>query len=373
MQTIRDKGNFIFCALFSYLVATSFINQDVYAFTVRYASLIIFAVLGILALPYLAEDLKNKDTDLLCTVLTVVLSVICAVLSHSGFGAVLIPSDLALICYMSGRLRFSEKTAMYIAFAGACPVILWYSHVRWSYNFNMAGFAFMLMAFFGMLLIEMISETDLVDIKYKGFIEFMIFLTGFILSMLYHSRTAMFGMAVFAVIYLTYGFMSTCRWLYRLIFMLASIGAVLFTAVYIRLASVFGDITLLYKDIFSGRQAIWRELWRAFLQSPAAGIGSAYQLESFEIFEVHNGMFDILVVHGIPVFTLVVIMLWRTFGRMFISGKTDSGAGLHKLNQIRRIAIPAAFAMMFTSYFENFFTVPPYSVIFMSFLLIAGL
>ena len=376
MQTIRDKGNIIYCALFTCLIASSFVNQEVYAFTVRYASLMIFAVLGLLSLPYLAGDIRDRNPELVLVFLTVVLSLVCAVLSGSGYGAVLIPSDLALICYMTGHLRLSGRSVAYLSFAGACPVILWYSHVRWSYNFNMAGFAFMLMAFFGMIVIEMTDSGDLIYIKNKGFIEAVIFLTGFILSMLYHSRTAMFGMAVFALVWALFNIMSTSKWLYVLLFVMAAPGAVLFTAAYIRLADIFGNITLLYKDIFSGRQEIWRELWTAFSGSPVVGIGSSYQLKSFEIFEVHNGMFDILVVHGAVVFVLVLIMLSRSFLRIYGSVKEDGSEretadrGLHNSNAVARISLSAAFAMMFTSFFENFFTVPPYSIIFMTFLLI---
>lgn len=370
MRKIRDNENRVYCALFTYLIASSFINQDIYAFTVRYASLVIFLVLGALALPYLKEDIANKNADLILAVLTVFFSAVCAVLSGSGYGAVLIPSDLALICYMSGHLRLSGRAAAYLSFAGACPVILWYSHVRWSYNFNMAGFAFMLMAFFGMLLMETFGQDDLVYIKNKSFIQRVIFLTGFILSMLYHSRTAMFGMAVFALVYPLMSFMSTKRALCRFLFFLAVPGSVLFTALYIRLAAVFGNMTLLYKDVFSGRQEIWKELWGAFYGSPIAGIGSSYKLRSFEIFEVHNGMFDILAVHGVIVFILVTVMLWRAFER--ISKEIDIPENsLHKIEKGRRTAIAAAFAMMFTSYFENFFTVPPYSIIFMTFLMMA--
>ena len=408
MEKLRDKENVIYCALFIYLIATSFINQDVYAFTVRYASLIIFLALGVMSLPYLMEDLKNKDADLLMAFLVVVLSAVFVLVTNSGYGAMFIPSDLALICYMSKHMKPGSRDIAVLSFAGASPVILWYSHVRWSYNFNMAGFAFMLMAFFGMILIEEVFGREISDngnlrhinadsisslhktmVMHRGFIEGIIFLTAFILSMLYHSRTAMFGMLMFLIVYFVLCIMSTkiglpginevksgsngIKWLCKFIFLLASVGAVLFTYVYIKLADAFGEVILLYKDIFSGRQAIWQELWGAFLSSPITGIGSAYELKSFDIFEVHNGLFDILTVHGIIVFALIIVMLWRMFERACGQGAGNvwSLHNIRKTYRIKNIAISAAFAMMFTSYFENFFTVPPYSIIFMTFILIA--
>lgn len=389
MGQLKDKANSIFCGLFIYLVATSFINQDVYAFTVRFASVLIFLVLGLIALPYFADDIRNKDVDLILAVMTVVFTVIFVLATGSGYGAAFIPSDLALICYVEKRMRLGSSEIRLISFAGALPVILWYSHVRWSYNFNMAGFTFMIMAFFAMILVELTGSgiklpgsesVPRMLTEYRQFIEGIIFVTAFILSMLYHSRTVMIGMIMFIAIYALLGVMSTSAWCYRILFLAASVGAVAFTLIYIKFAGLFGGVTFLYKDVFSGREGIWRELWGAFLSSPVTGIGSSYELKSFEIFEVHNGMFDILTVHGIIVFTLIIILLFRMFERC----RPDS---LHKSNpggsdpgikpqeegmvRIRRLALSAAFAMMFTSWFENFFTVPPYSIIFMNFVLIA--
>lgn len=389
MGQLKDKANSIFCGLFIYLVATSFINQDVYAFTVRFASVLIFLVLGLIALPYFADDIRNKDVDLILAVMTVVFTVIFVLATGSGYGAAFIPSDLALICYVEKRMRLGSSEIRLISFAGALPVILWYSHVRWSYNFNMAGFTFMIMAFFAMILVELTGSgiklpgsesVPRMLTEYRQFIEGIIFVTAFILSMLYHSRTVMIGMIMFIAIYALLRVMSTSAWCYRILFLTASVGAAAFTLIYIKFAGLFGGVTFLYKDVFSGREGIWRELWGAFLSSPVTGIGSSYELKSFEIFEVHNGMFDILTVHGIIVFTLIIILLFRMFERC----RPDS---LHKSNpggsdpgikpqeegmvRIRRLALSAAFAMMFTSWFENFFTVPPYSIIFMSFVLIA--
>ena len=366
MESLRNKTGIVYSGLFIFLVATSFISQEVYAFTVMFDSLIIFLALFILALPYMGEDIRKRDPDLIMSALVILLSTVFAVIVHSGYGAVLIPSDLALISYMTKHIRLSKTDGLVISFAGAAPVILWYSHVRWSYNFNMAGFAFMLMAYFGMLLMELGAEKGAVSYKLKGFLEAVVFITGFILSMLYHSRTAMFGMMMFGVVYILLRVMSTNKWALRSVLFLATAGAVLFTMIYIRLAAAFGGVTVLYKDVFSGREGIWSELWEAFLRQPLTGIGSAYELKSFEIFEVHNGLYDILTVHGIIVFALVVILLWRMLERA-------CEKGLHNVNRVGRIAFSAALSMMFTSYFENFFTVPPYSFVFMTFVLFVGL
>ena len=105
----------IYCALFIYLAAASFINQEVYAFTVRYDSLLIFLVLIVLALPHLMQDLRNKDADLIMAALTVVLSGVFVLVTHSGYGAALIPSDLAVICYVSKKISLSDRSVILVS------------------------------------------------------------------------------------------------------------------------------------------------------------------------------------------------------------------------------------------------------------------
>ncbi len=358
-EKIRQHENHILCGLVTYLAVTSFINQDLYAFTTVYASLIIFAVLAVMALPYALEGIKDKEIDLMLAAMTPILAFIFAIASHSGMGAVLIPSDLALICYVARHVRLTERAVRYIAFVGAAPVILWYSHVRWSYNFNMAGFVFMLMAFYGMIL------TELIELKYKKWICIMIYITSFLISTLYHSRTAVYGLVMFGIMFLLWRIMSTKKWVYTLVFLLATAGSVAFTGIYMYLSDAVKNLSVLNKEIFSGREAIWRELWGAFALMPVTGIGSGRILESFEIFEVHNGMFDILTVHGAAVFILVLIQLWRMFDAAYPKEETTGK------DMLRRISLAAAFSMMFTSYFENFFIVPPYSILFMTFAVIA--
>ena len=359
IKAIRKNENIIFCALFTYLVATSFINQDIYAFTVRFASVVIFVVLGILALPYLAEHIKDRDPDLYMLLLLPVLTLSFALMSGSGLGAVFIPTDLALICYATRYLRLTKRAVLYLSFVGACPVSLWYSHVRWSYNFNMAGFAFMLMAFFAMILVEVM------ELRYKRQLEFIVYITAFILSVLYHTRTAISGIIAFGIFFLTRRLIIRNKRVCTALIMISTLGSVIFTLMYTVLSDYMYNAIVLNKHIFSGREDIWTELWMAFLASPFTGTGSRYVMKSFEIFEVHNGMFDILVVHGAVVFIITITMLVRMLFRVCKTLRTGAE------EQVGCISICAVFAMLISAFTENFFIVPPYSLFFMAFIEIA--
>ena len=360
IRAVRERENIIFCALFTYLAATSFINQDVYAFTVRFASVVIFVVLGVLALPYLAEHIRDRDPDLYMLLLLPVLTLSFALMSGSGLGAVFIPTDLALICYVTKYLRLTRRAVLYLAFVGACPVSLWYSHVRWSYNFNMVGFAFMLMAFFAMILV------DVMELRYKRQLEFLVYITAFILSVLYHTRTAISGIIAFGIFFLMRRLIVRSRRVCTAVIMLSTLGSVLFTLMYTILSEYMYNAVVLNKHIFSGREDIWTELWLVFAASPVTGTGSGYVMKSFEIFEVHNGMFDILVVHGVIVFIIILTMLVRMLLRL--CGSLRAEAEEH----IGFISMCAVFAMLISSFTENFFITPPYSLFFMTFAEIAS-
>jgi O-antigen ligase len=71
------------------------------------------------------------------------------------------------------------------------------------------------------------------------------------------------------------------------------------------------------KDFFSGRQLIWNEAFTVFGGSSWLGIGSKYVLRSFDSFNMHNSMLDILVVYGLLNFIIFIPILYRQISRCF--------------------------------------------------------
>ena len=60
------------------------------------------------------------------------------------------------------------------------------------------------------------------------------------------------------------------------------------------------------------------EVFRIFQKMPLTGIGSGYELESFFEYNMHNAMYDILIVYGIPVFIGSIVLI---IGRLFAAQK----------------------------------------------------
>ena len=81
------------------------------------------------------------------------------------------------------------------------------------------------------------------------------------------------------------------------------------------------------------------------------------------MFEVHNGLFDILVVHGILVFCCVLYLLLKRLSECLLGFSVCSRDDMWY--NYRRICVAAVFAILFTSFFENFFINSPYMLLLM--------
>ena len=358
MEKIREKEDIAVAALFAYLILSSFLNQKVYDVLGRYASVVVFVILCTLLFAHARDILKKKDILAVTAFAAIVVTGINLIVIGSNKGAFFIPSDLCLICLASFYVDLKEKTKKYIACFGSIFTILWYPYVRWDYNFNMAGLTFMLFMMMGVTYLEFLKKEK--DYYYLTLAQILMYVTAFLYATLYHSRCAMAGILVFGFCILIRRLLVADRLLFTILLILTTAGSVFFTMIYVILGEKGRGGRFLYKDLFSGRHLIWKELWGAYFRNPLTGIGSSYRLKSFDIFEVHNGLFDILAVHGTIVFFLVLILLCAAM----------NGAHMHKGDRkIKGFAFAALFAMLTASFFENFFTVPPYSIFFFIFLL----
>ena len=348
MKKYADKINIIFVIVYVALFAGCFIMQDVYSVVAKFASLITFLLLALIAF----VKFEKIDSELVLVVAGCFVAGINLLIIHSNKGAFFTAADLLLMLYVTGRIQFKKKHKLIMAGAGSFILLFWYATVRWDYNFNMAGLVFMITTISCMLFFELLKD----KYYYLKYMQILIFIVGVLFCTLYHSRCAMMGLIIFGIIYLAEPFILKHSWMKYLLIILSTVGAVLFTLLYVGIAKTGWNLTFLYKDILSGRQLIWDELWQALLKQPFTGIGSSYELKSFFIFEVHNGLFDILAVHGVLVFAVTIVLLIKKLN-MYLNTKAESNE--------YRIAVASVFAILFTSFFENFFIVSPYLLVVM--------
>ncbi len=362
------KSNKLFLVIFTIEILGCFLVQDVNLVAARFTSLLSFFALAFIAAKQLYVRYRHEQASLTGLLLTdremmvaaagSVIALLNLFLIGSNKGAFLTAADVLIMCFVARSFTLNEKERFYLT--GLCSALLlwWYCTVRWYFNFNMTGIIFMLTAFMSMLLMEMLKKRyD--GLSYLSFVQMIQYIVATLLCLLYHARCVLLGMLVFAVLYFLLPYISKSRLLGGLLVFSVTAGSLLFTLFYMFLDKTGVSITFLYKDILSGRQDIWSELWEAFLSQPLTGIGSSYHLRSFFIFEVHNGLFDILAVHGGLVFVCVMYLLCKRLYEALVSfdGTVYS-----------RICLCAVFVVLFISFFENFFINSPYLLFVLFFL-----
>lgn len=359
----KTISNYIFAAVLTVEIYGCFIFQEANAVISRYSSLISFVLLALLLFPKIKYyflhpgELKNEPFLLIliggCTAALLNLFII-----GSNKGAFLTAATVMMTFYIGFDYEIPKWLRFYAFCLLSSLLIWWYCHVHWYFNFNMAGFIFMLTGIAAISLMEMlmIKNTRYAILRP---IQIIAYITATLLCLLYHARCVLAGMLIFGILYLIMPVILKHNLSKHFLIIAATLGSLVFSALYILLDKTGISITILYKDILSGRQDIWGELWTAFSKQPFTGIGSSYEMKSFFIFEVHNGILDLLIVHGIPVFICAIILIYRTL----LKALSNSS-----ISRLRRIALSAVFAILFTSFFENFFINSPYLLLMLLFI-----
>lgn len=362
LDKLKKNSGWLYTALYIWLIFSSFIKQDFYEMTGKYATLITFLLLALLA--FINIDLKKAEKseklEILLFFITAVVTAANLLIIKSGKGAFFVPVDMALMLLLLPKLEMTDLMRRVTAGSASLLMIWWYAYIHWEYGFNMAGLLYIIIFMTGEIFAEYMKNDY--DLEYMGYVQTGLFFTTLLLTICYHARSAAVCVIIYALIWKLLPFLSERKLLYRFLIAAATVGSIIFTVFYMLLGKLGINVTILYKDILSGRQDIWAELWEAFFKSPLTGIGSSYELKSFFIFEVHNGLFDILTVHGVVVFALVLFLLVRRLNETAdtpFSYRPDC-----------RLAIAGVFTLLFASFFENGFIVPPYNIVFMTLLLL---
>ena len=374
------------CVLILFLapMCATYMNVGIHEATQPFMTLFVF--LGLITLFFIAGLFKefvayfkgfNKAQELLRIVkqdITVSGSIPQLILSALAFiiaflnlffigsnkGACLIVADLGLLLCLSARISLSERIKRILAFSACLFMIPWYAYVNWYYGFNTIALLYLTFLFMGAVLLEYIKNDY--DLIYLRYVQILLVLATFLFTLCYHARFGILTVLVFCLVWLILPWASEKRWASWALIFFFTFGSICFTGLYAMLGSSGFKIRILYKEVLSGRELIWKELWDAFLAQPFTGIGSSYSLKSLFIFEVHNGLFDILAVHGIVVFIIILFLLMI---RLWAICKVK-----YRYYPDRRLAAAGVFALLFASFFENGFITPPYSMIFFALLLL---
>lgn len=329
----------------------------------------LIATVGLIAALFCYVDFKEmiKDPAFLLMAGADAVALINLFIIGSGKGAFLTAADFLLILYLANKIRLSHKwtiiSACYIGFF----FLYWTVDVKGyfkGYNTNYGGLVLISGFFFAIYILEYLRYY-LYEVKGKEKARWLILVTlfffawGYNIIAWYRSRCALLGLVTFALLMLIPVKVWKNKAFYLLVTLATTIGSVLFSLLYVWLGYMKDTfrVRIFYKDIISGREEIWSELWNAFIKQPVTGIGSSYEIQLDwlnGLFEVHNGLLDILIVHGIAVFVVTVVLLIKRFLDLH-----ESSCSSH----LNKCAMAGVFAMMLPAFMENYIIVPPFSLI----------
>lgn len=296
-----------------------------------------------------------------------ILALLHLIILKSNMGALVTVADFLLILYLADKVRFSRAeiliSSAYIGFF----FLYWTIDVKGyfkGYNTNYGGLVLISGFVFLIYFYEyMIREFKAKSLKKSYYIilrvfELFLFAVAFNIISWYRSRCALMGLVTFVLLFLIPKKIWKNRILFTILASLGSIGSILFSLLYVWLGNVKDKFTLrlFYKDILSGREEIWKELWGEFVKRPITGIGSSYVIKldwMGGIFEVHSGLLDILIVHGTVVFIITMILLIRNLLKLRENVSSDHYC---------KIAMCGLFAMLAAAFIENFIIVAPFSI-----------
>ncbi|MCR4923378.1 MAG: O-antigen ligase family protein [Lachnospiraceae bacterium] len=337
-----------------------------YSLTAPYGTLIAAVFLIISLFCYVDIKYMLKDPAFYLMAFGDLIALIHLFAIGSNKGAILTIFDFLLILYLANKVCFNEKETLISAGYTAFFFLYWTVDVKGyfkGYNTNYGGLVLITGFCFLIFLLEYIFSKMKKGKAYIALrlIEVFLFALAFNIISWYRSRCALVGLITFSFIYLLPKKLWRNKIIYGMLCLLGTLGSVVFSAFYVwlgRMKEVF-SLRIFYKDIISGREEIWAELWEEYLKKPFTGIGSSYvmKLEWMEgLFEVHSGLLDILIVHGLVVFLIVLCFILK---RLFSLRETVSR------DVAAKTAMAGIFGMLFTAFMENYIIVAPFSLMFL--------
>lgn len=300
------------------------------------------------------RDKGNREVYLLS--LIILISGINLFAVNSGKGAFFVPANFVLIWYLSDKMYINQRQLRIFAglYMGFLLFYLFFSYPRlfttfenYKYNTNTAATFTIYTLLCAFILLEILYDsTPLI-----GLFMVMILLKGFQLSLWHRAR----GAFIMLILFMIFRYIVPKRWwenkiFYRLLYFFATFGSLAFVGLYVLIGTTGANFKLpfFYKEVFSGREAIWQELFTLLVNKDKpymlfTGIGTNFELKSFFEKNVHNAMYNFLVIHGILVFAGIVY---------FICKRLKAFHAKLKDNRVILCAMCALMAVFFESWFD---------------------
>lgn len=309
---LREKLNWIPLVIMMIFFGGTWIFPMFYHVTERFNSLIMFICLASLFFVNIdwRERLKERDKVLLAVVVSLIIALLNLFIIGSNKGCILIITDFLLLLYCSPYVRLSDVQYKTLALFFFIMYGIWFLHdMEFSYNTNTGATYTVFTLFAALIVLRYFSLRK----EIMGYFIVLAMLRTGTLVMWHLARGAFSALFFFICFYLLFFIFDPSRHKrsYAFLSCFAVFGSLLFVWAYVALSRTGYNMRmpLFYKNIFSGREEIWTEVWNMLRERPLLGIGSGYSLESFFEYNMHNAMYDILIVHGFIVFAISAFVI----------------------------------------------------------------
>ncbi|MDK7539263.1 O-antigen ligase family protein [Bacillus paranthracis] len=302
-------------------------------------SSLLFIVNVLLLIIHLPLIISKKINLFLFTITLLILMLLNSIFSNSNLGSSIVLFNLVIMMVLFSFFRLKEKAIKCISTMMLIYLLFYCFVQKEMFNTNSIGYI--------ILLTYIYSTFYLSTLKLKGIFIPVITMISCYFIYLTDSRGALLGLCLFTLL----AFIIPSKiWskkinLFLLNFLL-SIGSLIFVYTYIHLWQNRFNISLelFDKPLFTGREAIWTELFYSFKEHPIVGLGSNYNIVSYGNLNVHNSMFNILVIYGIPVFCMVVFLIWKNL--LSLSESISRSV-------FSRIAVSGFYGILLVGFFET--------------------
>lgn len=334
--------------------ACKFLIPAFYAATDKYAGLFVFLCEGLLLINNfnIFKALKEKDKELFFIIALLIIIGVNLILVNSGFGAYFTAANFALILYSSDKIVLSKNQVLFLSGCYMALLLLWLVPLYPSYfgdydasfalNTNGAATFTTYTALCALLLLEHFFVKN----KWVELLIVLLFVRIIRLALWHRARGAFIILTLFILFYyILKGNFINSKTVFTVVLSFATVGSLIFVLFYTLLGKTGFNLFLpiFYKNIFSGRENIWYEFFTYFAKKPLTGIGTNLTIQSFVEFNVHNAMYDILVIHGVVVFVMTMGILFKRF----LSFREKAAS-----NKLVMLALCVLISVFFESYID---------------------
>lgn len=262
---------------------------------------------------------KNRDFNFI--IFIILISIFSLFLSHSRPGAILNITNFCMIWYLSDKWSLNCHQVKMLWF---CIVFILFQWITIPAEINSNTISSV--CYISLLATLAGCEYYITNCKMRSYCEFIGLIIVLVQVLRFHGRGSLIALLsyIFIRYILSHNILRSFKF-YEFMCLITTLGSLLFVFLYTTLWRITGadfEMPIFNKPLFSGREAIWYELWGLFKNQPFIGTGSNLVLKSWENVNVHNSIYNILIIYGVFVFIVAMIFLltklfslWKKYHR----------------------------------------------------------